>query len=77
LWFSATFGFTFTICWLGSELKNVKNLIIAHVSHQAIKRSMTGSEALHLKFHDTELKIFAMETVEIDMELFVEVCVSD
>jgi hypothetical protein len=73
-WFAATFGYIFTICRLGSELKNVKDLIVSQVAHLTAKKRKPQSEVLQLKFHDIDLKIIAMEMVEIDMELFVEVC---
>jgi hypothetical protein len=39
-------------------------------NHQAEKATKRGSAA---DIHDTDLRIFAMGMVEIDMELFVEV----
>jgi hypothetical protein len=73
-WFFGSFVLIFTVCRLGSELKNVKDLIVSQVAHLTAKQRKSQSEVLQLKFHDIDLKIIAMEMVEIDMELFVEVC---
>jgi hypothetical protein len=67
-------GFIFAICSVGSKLKNIKNLIVSQVAHQTVKQKNSESEVLQLKFHEIDLKISPLEMIDIDMELFVEVC---